>query len=91
MGFKPVLMLAVAGGFVSLSYEIFFFRTVSYATASSATAFAAILSAFLVGLASGARQAGEPVPRSHPTSRCGARWSRTGSIPAACLPLRLSA
>jgi len=59
IGFKPVLMLAAAGGLVSLSYEIFFFRTVSYATASSATAFAATLSAFLVGLASGARQAGE--------------------------------
>ena len=59
IGFNAVLMLAAAGGFVSLSYEIFFFRTVSYATASSATAFAATLSAFLVGLASGARQAGE--------------------------------
>ena len=55
----PVLALAAAGGFVSLSYEIFFFRTVSYASGSSATAFAATLSAFLVGLASGARQAGQ--------------------------------
>ena len=54
----PVLALAAAGGFVSLSYEIFFFRTVSYASGSSATAFAATLSAFLVGLASGARRAG---------------------------------
>ena len=54
-----MLALAAAGGFVSLSYEIFFFRTVSYASGSSATAFAATLSAFLVGLASGARQAGE--------------------------------
>ena len=51
--------LAAAGGFVSLSFEIFFFRTVSYASGSSATAFAVTLSAFLVGLASGARQAGE--------------------------------
>lgn len=59
LGFGPVLALAAAGGFVSLSYEIFFFRTVSYATGSSATAFAVTLSAFLVGLASGARQAGE--------------------------------
>ncbi len=55
----PVLALAAAGGFVSLSYEIFFFRTVSYASGSSATAFAATLSAFLVGLASGARRAGQ--------------------------------
>jgi spermidine synthase len=59
MGFKTVLALAAAGGFVSLSYEIFFFRTVSYASGSSATAFAATLSAFLVGVASGSRRAGE--------------------------------
>jgi spermidine synthase len=55
----PVLALAAAGGFISLSYEIFFFRTISYATGSSASAFALTLSAFLVGIASGARQAGE--------------------------------
>jgi spermidine synthase len=59
IGFAPMLALAAAGGFVSLSYEIFFFRTVSYASGSSATAFAGTLSAFLVGLASGARRAGE--------------------------------
>src|SRR5205807_7035072 len=58
LALRPVLLLAAAGGFVSLSYEIFFFRIVSYATGSSATAFAATLSAFLVGLASGSRQAG---------------------------------
>src|SRR5215813_2740019 len=59
LGLGPVLALAAAGGFVSLSYEIFFFRTVSYASGSSATTFAVTLSAFLVGLASGSRQAGE--------------------------------
>ena len=58
LGPAPVLALASAGGFVSLSYEIFFFRTVSYATGSSATAFALTLGAFLIGLASGSRQAG---------------------------------
>ena len=58
LGLAAVLVLAAAGGFVSLSYEIFFFRIVSYASGSSATAFAATLSAFLVGLASGSRQAG---------------------------------
>src|SRR5215470_543020 len=58
LGMTAVLVLAAAGGFVSLSYEIFFFRTVSYASGSSATAFAATLSAFLVGLASGSRRAG---------------------------------
>ena len=59
LGLAKVAALAAAGGFVSLSYEIFFFRTVSYATGSSATAFAVTLSAFLVGIASGSRQAGE--------------------------------
>ena len=59
LAFAPTLMLAAAGGFVSLSYEIFFFRTMSYATGSSSTAFALTLSAFLVGLASGARRAGD--------------------------------
>ena len=58
LGFMPVLALACAGGFVSLSYEIFFFRTMSYATGSSATAFGATLGAFLIGLAAGSRQAG---------------------------------
>jgi len=59
LGLRSVLALAAAGGFVSLSYEIFSFRMVSYASGSSATAFAVTLSAFLVGIASGARQAGE--------------------------------
>jgi spermidine synthase len=59
LGFAPLLGLAAAGGFVSLSYEIFFFRTVSFATGSSAPAFAMTLSAFLIGLASGSRQAGQ--------------------------------
>ena len=57
LGFVPVLALAFVGGLVSLSYEIFFFRTVSFATGSSATAFALTLGAFLIGLASGARKA----------------------------------
>lgn len=57
--FFVVLMLACIGGAISLSYEIFFFRTVSYASGGSAFAFAAILGAFLVGIASGSRQAGE--------------------------------
>jgi len=57
--YGPVLALAAAGGFISLSYEIFFFRTISYATGSSASAFALTLSAFLIGIASGSRRAGE--------------------------------
>jgi predicted membrane-bound spermidine synthase len=59
MPFQAVLGLAFLGGFVSLSYEIFLFRTVSFSSGSSASAFAATLGAFLIGLASGAREAGE--------------------------------
>jgi len=59
LALAPVMLLAAAGGFVSLSYEIFFFRTISYASGSSAPAFAVTLSAFLVGIASGSRRAGE--------------------------------
>ena len=54
-----ILGLAAAGGFVSLSYEIFFFRIMSFASGSSATSFALTLSTFLIGIASGSRQAGQ--------------------------------
>jgi spermidine synthase len=62
---KPMLApvaligLGAAGGFAALSYEIVFLRAVTDATSSSAFAFAATLGAFLVGLAFGARRAGE--------------------------------
>jgi spermidine synthase len=59
LGLRPVLLLAAFGGFISLSYEIFLFRTVSYASGSSATAFAITLACFLVGIAGGARSAGK--------------------------------
>jgi len=55
LSFALVLAMSCAGGLVSLSYEIFFFRAMSYATGSSPFAFATTLGAFLVGLASGAR------------------------------------
>lgn len=54
-----VVAMAALGGFISLSYEIFLFRTVSYASGSSPIAFALTLSSFLVGIAGGARRAGE--------------------------------
>jgi spermidine synthase len=52
-------MLAAAVGFASISHEIFYVRIISFATGSSAPAFALTLAAFLVGLAGGARRAGE--------------------------------
>jgi spermidine synthase len=59
LGLPQVLLLAAFGGFISLSYEIFLFRTVSYASGSSATAFALTLASFLVGIAGGACSAGQ--------------------------------
>ena len=59
LGLRPVLLLAALGGFISLSYEIFLFRTISYASGSSATAFAVTLACFLAGIAGGARSAGK--------------------------------
>ena len=58
LAFLPTLGLAYLGGFVSLSYELYFFRTVSFASGSSASAFGLTLGAFLLGLAGGARIAG---------------------------------
>lgn len=59
----PLLMpyamaIAALGGFISLSYEIFLFRTASFASGSSAFAFALTLGAFLMGIAAGSHQAG---------------------------------
>ncbi len=57
LGMPFVMLLALLGGFVSLSYEIFLFRILSFATGSSSLAFALTLCGFLVGIAGGARVA----------------------------------
>jgi spermidine synthase len=53
-----VTVMAAMGGFISLSYEIFLFRTVSFASGSSSFAFALALAAFLIGIAGGSYEAG---------------------------------
>ena len=58
MAFPAVLTLSFLSGYVSLSYEIFFFRVVSFMTGSNAITFTVTLGAFLVGLAGGAREGG---------------------------------
>src|SRR5262249_12239903 len=60
LGLRFVAALAALGGFVSLSYEIFLFRTVSFASGSSSIAFALPLSAFLAAIAGGPARAGKP-------------------------------
>ncbi|KYH01897.1 fused MFS/spermidine synthase [Bradyrhizobium sp. DOA1] len=59
LGTGLVVLLAMAGGFISLSYEIYLFRVMSFASGSSSLAFAITLYAFLTGIAVGARQAGQ--------------------------------
>ncbi|WP_050424651.1 fused MFS/spermidine synthase [Bradyrhizobium tropiciagri] len=53
------ILLSALGGFISLSYEIYLFRIISYASGSSATTFAMTLACFLFGIAAGARNAGQ--------------------------------
>ncbi|RTE90499.1 fused MFS/spermidine synthase [Bradyrhizobium sp. LVM 105] len=59
LGMGPVVLLAMTGGFISLSYEIYLFRVMSFASGSSSLAFAMTLYAFLTGIAVGARKAGQ--------------------------------
>lgn len=65
-GMPFVAALAMLGGFIALSYEIFLFRTISYATGSSSSAFAFTLGSFLLGIAFGAREAGQACARLTP-------------------------
>jgi predicted membrane-bound spermidine synthase len=64
---RLILLLAALGGFISLSFEIFLFRTISYASGSSSTAFAVTLACFLFGIAEGARGAGKTCEMSSST------------------------
>ncbi|MGE3622740.1 MAG: fused MFS/spermidine synthase, partial [Bdellovibrionales bacterium] len=57
--FPAVLALAFIGGYIALSYEIFFFRVVSYASGGIASYFAQSLGIFLIGMAVGSRYAGK--------------------------------
>ena len=57
LAFPPVLGLAAMGGFVALSYELFFFRVASFLSAGAAPAISLTLAIFLIGLASGSRTA----------------------------------
>ena len=66
LGMPFVTTIAMLGGFISLSYEIFLFRTISFATGSSSLAFALTLGAFLIGIAVGARNAAEACGQLEP-------------------------
>uniref|UniRef100_A0A973WBD0 Fused MFS/spermidine synthase n=1 Tax=Bradyrhizobium septentrionale TaxID=1404411 RepID=A0A973WBD0_9BRAD len=78
LGMPFVTVLAMLGGFISLSYEIFLFRTISFATGSSSLAFALTLGAFLVGIAVGARNAANVCDECSPTEAM--RHATTGLL-----------
>ncbi|MFB9263443.1 fused MFS/spermidine synthase [Bradyrhizobium erythrophlei] len=85
-----VALLAAVSGFVSLSYEIFFFRAVSVGSGSSSMAFAFVLCGFLAGIASGAYHAAKVCDRLTPSEAMheaakGLIWANL--VGAAFLPL----
>ncbi len=89
-GLRFVAALAALGGFVSLSYEIFLFRTVSFASGSSSIAFALTLSAFLAGIAGGSQKAGktcEKLPPAEALRKAVSELIWANLLGAAFLPL----
>lgn len=58
MSFAVALVVAAAAGFIALSYEILWYRVISYASWGLPGAFGLLLAAYLFGLAVGSRVAG---------------------------------
>ena len=58
MTFALALVVAAASGFIALSYEILWYRVISFASLGLSGAFGLLLAAYLFGLALGARLAG---------------------------------
>lgn len=58
MSFIVALLVAAAAGFIALSYEILWYRVISFASWGLPGAFGLLLSAYLFGLAIGSRVAG---------------------------------
>jgi spermidine synthase len=57
IGFGPALLTAGVAGFVSLGYEIVWYRLFSFTTAGLAKSFAFLLGAYLMGIALGSQAA----------------------------------
>jgi predicted membrane-bound spermidine synthase len=55
IGFAPALITAAIAGFVSLGYEIVWYRLFSFTTAGLAKSFAFLLGAYLFGIAAGSQ------------------------------------
>lgn len=58
MGFMVAIIVAAAAGFIALSYEILWYRVISFASWGLPGAFGLLLAAYLLGLAIGSRVAG---------------------------------
>src|SRR3954468_12958943 len=58
MRFALALLVAAASGFIALSYEILWYRVISFASLGLPGAFGLLLAVYLFGLALGARIAG---------------------------------
>jgi spermidine synthase len=58
MRFALALLVAAASGFIALSYEILWYRVISFASLGLSGAFGLLLAVYLFGLALGARIAG---------------------------------
>jgi spermidine synthase len=58
MGFAVALAVAAAAGFIALSYEILWYRVISFASWGLPGAFGLLLAAYLFGIAIGSRIAG---------------------------------
>ena len=57
-GFRLTLAISAASGFIALSYEILWYRAISFVSWSIASAFGLLLGAYLTGIAVGASLAG---------------------------------
>jgi spermidine synthase len=57
MKLPVAVLLGFASGYISLSYEILWYRTFAYVAMSASSVFAVLLAAFLLGIAMGARRA----------------------------------
>ena len=53
MNFLLALTAVALGGFISLSYEILWYRAISVASGATASAFGLLLGFYLLGLAAG--------------------------------------
>ena len=58
MSFPLALLVSALGGFVALSYEILWYRVISFTTWSQASGFGLLLAAYLLGIAVGSRVSG---------------------------------